>query len=308
MRTSPPSRDEMNEDSPLRLSVAAKLAFPDGSMSASGLRREAARGRLVIERIAGKDFTTLANIERMRELCRVATRVPDCGSGSATAEQHSGSSSITACEFRTGASANDLSAAEDLATYLANKRRPNFGHGHPAQILIADVLADYGEFHAPSTKSSDLIGGAINKLVDYFEDRTADAVISTACRDYVRWRTLQVNARAKRNGKSIKPSTARRELVVLGAALRWCWKEGKIDRLRFGGPACAIEPARTSLNSQRIAALLAGALGLGSSWQTPPLEDQSPSGKVHPHWALHGHAPRRNSSPGMETECGRGLD
>jgi hypothetical protein len=40
------------------------LAFPDGSMSASGLRREAARGRLVIERIAGKDYTTLANIER----------------------------------------------------------------------------------------------------------------------------------------------------------------------------------------------------------------------------------------------------
>jgi hypothetical protein len=32
----------------LRLSMAAALAFPDGSMTASGLRREAARGRLVI--------------------------------------------------------------------------------------------------------------------------------------------------------------------------------------------------------------------------------------------------------------------
>src|SRR6185437_5642929 len=61
-------------NTPLRLGVAASLAFPDGSMSASGLRREAARGRLVIERIAGKDFTTLANIERMRELCRVEAR------------------------------------------------------------------------------------------------------------------------------------------------------------------------------------------------------------------------------------------
>jgi hypothetical protein len=56
---------------PLRLAVAASLAFPDGSMSASGLRREAARGRLVIERIAGKDYTTLSNIEKMRESCRV---------------------------------------------------------------------------------------------------------------------------------------------------------------------------------------------------------------------------------------------
>jgi hypothetical protein len=50
------------------------MAFPDGSMSASGLRREAARGRSVIERIAGKDYTTLANIERMRELCRVEVK------------------------------------------------------------------------------------------------------------------------------------------------------------------------------------------------------------------------------------------
>jgi hypothetical protein len=46
-------------DAPIRLSVAAKLAFPDGSMTASGLRREAARGRLLVERIAGKDYTTL---------------------------------------------------------------------------------------------------------------------------------------------------------------------------------------------------------------------------------------------------------
>jgi hypothetical protein len=68
-------------DCPLRLAVAAKIAFPDGSMSASGLRREAHRGRLVVERIAGKDYTTLTNIERMRELCRVLAKAPGCGSG-----------------------------------------------------------------------------------------------------------------------------------------------------------------------------------------------------------------------------------
>jgi hypothetical protein len=69
-----PQRDDIGEDQPLRLALAAALAFPDGSMTSSGLRREAARGRLVIERIAGKDYTTLANIERMRELCRVEAR------------------------------------------------------------------------------------------------------------------------------------------------------------------------------------------------------------------------------------------
>src|SRR5262245_28297804 len=66
-------------DQPLRLSTAAALAFPDGSMTASGLRREAARGRLAIERIAGKDFTTLAAITEMREKCRVPAKVQDCG-------------------------------------------------------------------------------------------------------------------------------------------------------------------------------------------------------------------------------------
>jgi len=60
----PPDKD-IGDDQPLRLAVAAALAFPDGSMTASGLRREAARGRLVVERIAGKDYTTLANVERM---------------------------------------------------------------------------------------------------------------------------------------------------------------------------------------------------------------------------------------------------
>ena len=65
---------QFDPEAPLRLSVAAKLAFPDGSMTASGLRREAARGRLRIERIANKDFVTLAEIKRMRELCRVPAR------------------------------------------------------------------------------------------------------------------------------------------------------------------------------------------------------------------------------------------
>jgi hypothetical protein len=93
-----PGLNEINVDTPLRLSVAARLAFPDGSMTASGLRREADHGRLVKERIAGKDYTTLANIKRMRELCRVEAKVRDCGLGAAPVEQHSGSSSITAAK------------------------------------------------------------------------------------------------------------------------------------------------------------------------------------------------------------------
>src|SRR5450759_5360223 len=94
-----PTREKIGSDTPLRLSVAAALAYPDGSMTASGLRREAARGRLVIERTAGKDYTTLANIDRMRELCRVEARVHDCGSNLRVATQRGGSSGgpFTSC-------------------------------------------------------------------------------------------------------------------------------------------------------------------------------------------------------------------
>jgi hypothetical protein len=63
--------DTIRPDTPLRLDVAAALAYPDGSMTASGLRNEHKRGRLIIERTAGKDYTTLADIERMRGLCHV---------------------------------------------------------------------------------------------------------------------------------------------------------------------------------------------------------------------------------------------
>jgi hypothetical protein len=62
---------------PLRLATAAKIAFPDGSMTASGLRSESKRGKLTVERIAGRDYTTLESIERMRELCRVQVKAPD---------------------------------------------------------------------------------------------------------------------------------------------------------------------------------------------------------------------------------------
>jgi hypothetical protein len=62
---------DWTDATPLRLKIAAELAFPNGGMTASGLRREAERGRLVIERIAGKDYTTLAAIADMRKLCEV---------------------------------------------------------------------------------------------------------------------------------------------------------------------------------------------------------------------------------------------
>src|SRR5215472_17418833 len=85
-----PLRDQIADDTPLRLDVAAALEYPDGSMTASGLRREAARGRLVIERTAGKDYTTLGAIRTMRDLCRLEARGRGCGSGERAATEGPG--------------------------------------------------------------------------------------------------------------------------------------------------------------------------------------------------------------------------
>lgn len=63
--------DNIGPDEPVRLVAILRVAFPRGGMSVSGLRREAGRGRLVIMRIAGKDFTTLSSIEEMKQKCRV---------------------------------------------------------------------------------------------------------------------------------------------------------------------------------------------------------------------------------------------
>ena len=111
-----PPPEQVTPDTPLRLGIAAARAFPDGSMTAAGLRREAARGRLIIERIAGKDFTTLANIERMRELCRVQAKGHD--SISAGRAQASG---VKPCGL--SATANAISPRDALAARLTKDRQ-----------------------------------------------------------------------------------------------------------------------------------------------------------------------------------------
>ena len=70
------TQPEITRNTPLRLADAVKIAFPMGGMTVAGLRRERDRDRLVIEKIAGKEFTTLAHIERMRELCREEAKEP----------------------------------------------------------------------------------------------------------------------------------------------------------------------------------------------------------------------------------------
>lgn len=89
-----PDRGEISDDTPLRLDIAARLMFPDGSIGLSSLRREVAKGRLQVWRIAGKDMTTLSEIRNMVTRCLVSPSPPAYGSGQVPpTENPSGSSS-----------------------------------------------------------------------------------------------------------------------------------------------------------------------------------------------------------------------
>lgn len=62
---------ELDDNEPIGLDEACRVLFKN-RIRPDTLRREAARGRLTIERIGRKDFVTPAAIREMRKKCEVA--------------------------------------------------------------------------------------------------------------------------------------------------------------------------------------------------------------------------------------------
>ena len=102
-------------DTPLRLSKALAIAFPDGSLKPSTLMTEHRRGNLELEKVGGRWFVTLRDIQEMRKKCRVVVNRPDSGSESAQAARPYTSSSTEAVR---SARAAALIAAERLKKRL----------------------------------------------------------------------------------------------------------------------------------------------------------------------------------------------
>jgi hypothetical protein len=109
--------DNVTPDTMLRLEAAAALGFPDGSMSVAALRREAAAGRLAVYAIAGKHFTTLADIQEMKTSCRVQAR----GQGSHCSKPKAGPRSGTS---ETGNEPSALAALKATAQRLKENLPP----------------------------------------------------------------------------------------------------------------------------------------------------------------------------------------
>jgi hypothetical protein len=108
----------------LRLEVAAQLAFPDGSITASALRRLAAHGKLDHEKIAGKIYVTLASIEEMRNRCRVSAGDQGLNSNTIKTAHPNGLSETANVPLALDAMNATATAEGKLAEYIIKKHDP----------------------------------------------------------------------------------------------------------------------------------------------------------------------------------------
>jgi integrase len=98
-----------------------------------------------------------------------------------------------------------------LAKFISERHRAS-GPRDPGEIQIADILAFYGEEHAPTRKAPARIGYAITALLSYWDGKTVSDITRGRCREYLRKRR-------------VADGTARRELGTLTAALNYAANE-----------------------------------------------------------------------------------
>jgi integrase len=160
-------------------------------------------------------------------------------------------------EVSTSCGAGDRGGAEKaLSAYLAKKHKPSWQNSHPAQVAMADVLAYYGTNRATALAHPELVGYHLTPLLKHFGAMTCWEVNGETCRSYVDRRT------AGELGRPVKENTARRELVTLGAALTFAYKERKLSQPVPVSLPKEGEPRTRWLKRSEAAALLAGALGI----------------------------------------------
>jgi integrase len=160
-------------------------------------------------------------------------------------------------EVGTGLCGDDRRGAEEaLAVYIGKKHKPDWRNSHPAEVMVADVLAFYGSEKASTLAHPELVGYHMIPLLKHFGSDTCWQVDGDRCRSYVQRRL------SGELGRAVKSATARRELVTLGAAFKFAYLERKLSQpipLTLPEPG---QPRTRWLTRSEAAALIAGALGI----------------------------------------------
>jgi integrase len=166
-------------------------------------------------------------------------------------------------EVSTGCRKGERAKAEiALAEYITKTRRPSFGDGNIHQVLIGDCLSVYCDKHGTTIARPNGLALEVERLAEFFGDKFVSEVTEEMCNDYVEWRCVQTDRRAiKSKGRTIKPSTAKRELVTLSAALNWCWRNKRLDRPVVVTYPKVTERRERYLTRSEVASLLWAALG-----------------------------------------------
>ena len=114
----------------------------------------------------------------------------------------------------TGCGEHDLEKAEQaLAVYIAGKYEPPRGLG--SALLISEVLALYLKDHAAHSPSKQSLFGASRPILEWWAGKKISDVNGTRCRAYACWRV----------GHGVSDQTARHDLKIMKAAIRWYKRE-----------------------------------------------------------------------------------
>ena len=155
-------------------------------------------------------------------------------------------------------------AEEELSEYLAH-RQPveRIGPANPSELTIGEVLARYADDKGENLASAGTLIYSIQALVPFWANLTCDSVKGSTCRRYERERARpRTTTTLTKNGKTISrqrkagPSTVRRELGVLQAALNYAHSEGlMVHPLAVTLPMSG-QPRDRWLTRSEVAALL----------------------------------------------------
>lgn len=166
---------------------------------------------------------------------------------------------------RTGCGAADrIEAEKKFSDYLALKFKPAVRESHLARIGVGEALAVYGEEHVPGNRraSVESAGYNIATLLEWWGDKTLADVNKKHSEAYAKWRGTPAYVDGKLTRRAVRPSSIRRELAVLNAAINhWHENHGPLESV----PIVTLPPKPASrdrwLDRGEAALLLAGALG-----------------------------------------------
>jgi hypothetical protein len=290
----------IDNDTPQRLGVVAAQF----GLTLAALRAEARRGRLVISRVAGKDWTSVAEAQRMFNRCRVMPEALPMAPARSPASRRRRSTlwiiRDAGHQRSTGfGQSNRREAEKALADCIADKYAPARRERDIAEIPVPEVINIYLADVAPNQARPEKAAERCGRILEFFGERCLSEVTGANCRPTSN-RADQTAARGATFKTLLRQSAImpRRACIVASSespclregrpasgGLRetrshgCCRRAGATARFRKGSRPtsgrCATWPALSSLASTRAAgrarfSMRLGGKGMASRSLIPP--------------------------------------